>query len=162
METEAPRIGLGTDLHVLEAGRPCVLGGVAIPSDLGPRGHSDGDAILHALTDALLGAAGLDDLGSLFPDTDPAYRDAPSARFVEAAMQKLSEASLRPLSVDIVASCDRPKLAPHRPAIRASLAKLLGLPIDRVNVKGKTLEGTGTGDASISVTVVALVGHVRG
>lgn len=138
---DAPRVGLGWDRHRLEPGRPCVLGGVRLECPVGPVGHSDGDAVLHALTDALLGAAGLDDLGTLFPDTDPAWRDADSRRFLRAALALLAARGLRPVSVDLVVVTDRPRLAPHRAAIRAALAAELALPLDRVNLKGKTSEG---------------------
>ncbi|MBC8330098.1 MAG: 2-C-methyl-D-erythritol 2,4-cyclodiphosphate synthase [Planctomycetes bacterium] len=152
----APRVGLGWDRHRLEPGRRCVLGGVEIASELGPAGHSDGDAVLHALTDALLGAAGLDDLGSLFPDHDPAWKDADSTTFLREALRRLAGLGLRPLSADLVVVCDRPRLAPARQAVRGSLAGLLGLPLDRVNLKGKTTEG---GDAGrIDVQAVVLVG----
>ncbi len=152
----APRIGLGWDRHRLEAGRPCRLGGVDLDCPVGPAGHSDGDAVLHALTDALLGAAGLDDLGSLFPDTDPAWKDADSAAFLTEALRQLGERGLRPLSADLVVICDRPKIAPARPRIRAALAALLDLPLDRVNLKGKTTEG---GDGGrVDVQAVVLVG----
>ncbi len=152
----APRIGLGWDRHRLEQGRPCVLGGVRLDSALGPAGHSDGDAVLHALTDALLGAAGLDDLGTLFPDTDPSWKDADSGQFLTEALRRLEDRDLRPLSVDLVLICDQPKIAPARAAIRRSLAERLRLPLDRVNLKGKTTEG-GRADR-IDVQAVVLVG----
>lgn len=155
---EAPRIGLGWDRHALVAGRPCILGGLELPGELGPAGHSDGDALLHALVDALLGAAGLDDLGSLFPDTDPAWKDAPSTRFLDEAMARLRAAGLRPWSVDLVVVCDRPKLAPHRAAMREALAARLELPVDRVNLKGKTTEGGAASTPAVEVHAVALVG----
>ncbi len=156
MNQDAPRIGIGTDLHRLLEGRPCVLGGVSIESPVGPHGHSDGDAILHAVTDALLGAAGLDDLGSLFSDTDPANKDADSTGFVNEAMRLLRAKQLAPVSLDLVVHCDRPKIAPHRAAIRKKLAELLALEVDRVNLKGKTLEGTASSEA-ISVTAIVLL-----
>lgn len=136
-----PRIGLGWDRHRLEPGRPCVLGGVRLECTVGPAGHSDGDAVLHALTDALLGAAGLDDLGTLFPDTDPAWRGADSRRFLRDALERLAARGLRPVSADLVVVTEYPRISPHRAAIRAALAAELGLPVDRVNLKGKTTEG---------------------
>lgn len=138
---DIPRIGLGWDRHRLVAGRPCTLGGLDFESTTGPDGHSDGDALLHALCDALLGAAGLDDLGTMFPDTDPLWRDAPSRVFVEAAIAALAERKLRVWSADLVVICDHPKLSPRRTELRAHLAAMLDLPSDRVNVKGKTTEG---------------------
>jgi len=141
VNSDAPRVGLGWDRHRLEAGRPCMLGGLRFECDRGPAGHSDGDALLHALCDALLGAAGLDDLGTMFPDTDPLWRDAPSRVFVEAATAALQTRGLRVLSADLVVVCDAPRLSPRRAELRDALAILLDLPADRVNVKGKTTEG---------------------
>jgi len=151
------RIGMGWDRHRLEAGRPCMLGGVLIPHPSGPAGHSDGDAVLHALADAVLGAAGLDDLGTLFPDTDPRWRGAPSSEFLRAAVAAARERGLRPASADVVVIADAPKLGPHRAALRASLAGLLGLPAARVNVKGKTTE-LGQADRIEAYAVVLLSG----
>jgi len=131
---------MGWDRHRMEPGRRCVLGGVEIASARGPVGHSDGDALLHALTDAVLGGAGLDDLGTQFPDTDPKWQGADSARFLAEAVSLAAARGLRPISADAVLVADAPRLAPHRAAIRARLAELLGLPVDRVNLKGKTTE----------------------
>jgi 2-C-methyl-D-erythritol 4-phosphate cytidylyltransferase/2-C-methyl-D-erythritol 2,4-cyclodiphosphate synthase len=158
--TSLPRIGLGIDLHRLERGRRCVLGGVAIDSDVGPVGHSDGDAILHALADALLGAAGEPDLGTLFSDQDPKNAGRDSADFLRQALARVRAKNLRVLSIDVVVEAERPKLKPHRDAIRARLAALCGdLPLDRVNVKGKTGEGLdaiGRGEALRATAVVLL------
>jgi 2-C-methyl-D-erythritol 2,4-cyclodiphosphate synthase len=137
------RIGLGIDLHRLAKGRPCVLAGVAIDSEVGPLGHSDGDAVLHALCDACLGAAGLDDLGTLFPDRDPANAGRPSSEFCAEVRRRVLAAGFRVASLDVVVETERPKLAPHRAAMRARLAELFELPLHRVNVKGKTGEGVG-------------------
>ena len=156
---DTPRIGLGIDLHRLERGLPCVLGGVTLPGDLGPSGHSDGDAILHAVCDACLGAAGLDDLGSLFSDKDPKNAGRDSREFCVETMRRVTSEGLRVASLDVVVECERPKLAPHRATIRASLADLFGLDSARVNVKGKTGEGLdaiGRGEA-IRATAVALL-----
>ena len=152
-----PRIGIGTDRHRLVDDRPCVLGGIEIDCPVGPHGHSDGDAILHALCDALLGAAGLDDLGTLFPDIDPKWKGVSSVVLLRNVMKHLADAQLIALSVDIVVCCDRPKLGPHRSAIRAQLSEWLELPIDRVNVKGKTREGYGGKVESVDVTAVVLL-----
>lgn len=151
------RIGFGWDRHLLEAGRPCVLGGLTIPHPSGPRGHSDGDVVLHALADAVLGAAGLDDLGTLFPDTDPRWRGASSSDFLRAAVAEALQQGLRPVSADVVVIADAPKLGPHRAALRASLGQLLGLPTARVNVKGKTTE-LGQSDRIEAYAVVLLSG----
>lgn len=156
---QTPRIGLGSDRHALVAGRPCVLGGVLFDdSPIGPLGHSDADAILHALTDALLGAAGLDDLGTLFPDHDPRWSGADSSELLRAALELVNQAGLRCWSCDIVAVCMEPKIGPRRSLIRKHLAALLSLPTDRVNLKGKTPEGNETGPAAIEVTAVVLLG----
>lgn len=153
---EVPRIGLGWDRHRLQVGRPCVLAGVPLESPVGPVGHSDGDAVLHALADALLGGAGADDLGTLFPDQDPRWRGTASSFFLRAALERVAAAGLRVVSADVVVVCDRPRLAPHRPALRASLARLLDLPAGQVNVKGKSREGEGGGEW-IEATAVALL-----
>ena len=156
---QAPRIGLGIDVHRLERGRRCVLGGVEIACEVGPVGHSDGDAILHAACDACLGAAGQPDLGSLFSDRDPQNKGRASADFCAETMRRLGAAGLRVASLDVVVETERPKVAPHREAIRRELARLFALPFERVNVKGKTGEGVGDIGAggALRATVVALL-----
>ncbi len=154
-----PRIGLGIDVHRLAAGRPCILGGIRIDSPLGLDAVSDGDAVLHAATDAVLGAAGLDDLGTLFPETDPANQGRDSAHFCTKAMELVRQQGLRVVSLDVVVETEVPKLRPHRQAIRTNLARLFDVPADRVNIKGKTAEGL---DAigqrlALRATVVALL-----
>lgn len=153
------RVGIGFDVHRLVSGRPCVLGGVVLPHDKGPLGHSDGDAVLHAIGDALLGAAGLDDLGTLFPDADPRWKDAPSARLVREVVERLRAAGWRPVNVDVVIATEGPRIAPHRAELRASIAGLLGLAADAVNVKGKSLEGLGAlaGGTGVAVQAVCLI-----
>ncbi len=154
------RIGLGLDTHRLQEGRECLLGGVPIPSPVGPVGHSDGDAILHAACDAVLGAAGLDDLGSLFSDQAAENKDRNSEEFCVIAMQRIQEKGFRVLSMDIVLEAERPKLAPHRKAIRTNLARIFQLPTDAVNVRGKTaekLDSIGQGLA-LKATAVVLLG----
>ncbi|MCP5022403.1 MAG: 2-C-methyl-D-erythritol 2,4-cyclodiphosphate synthase [bacterium] len=154
-----PRIGLGFDLHRLEEGRPCRLGGITLDHPTGPAGHSDGDAVLHAITDALLGAAGLDDIGTLFPDTDAANKDKDSAVFIQAAVDAIQKEGYRIGNVDIVIATEGPRIAPNRPAMRARLAELLGIPTNAVNVKGKTLEGMGAlaKGAGVAVQAVCLL-----
>ncbi len=137
------RVGLGFDVHRLVPGRPCVLGGIPIPHETGPQGHSDGDAVLHAIADALLGAAGLDDLGTLFADTDPRWKDADSARLLVEVLARVRERDYAIVNVDVVIATEGPRIAPHRAAMRARIAELLGVSADAVNVKGKTLEGLG-------------------
>ena len=135
------RIGLGRDLHRLVAGRRFLLGGVELPSPVGELGHSDGDALVHALIDALLGAARLGDIGELFPPRDAAWQDADSLELLAIAFDRVKAAGWSVVNIDAVVTSEGPKLLPHRAAIRASLAAALELPIDAVFVKGKTNEG---------------------
>ncbi len=135
------RIGIGYDVHRLVPGRPLKLGGVTIPCERGLLGHSDADAVLHALCDALLGAVGQPDIGELFPDNDPRWKDADSRRFVEAALQRVSDAGYRVANVDLVIHAQQPRLGPHKEQIRAAVARLVGVPLDAVGVKATTNEG---------------------
>jgi len=151
------RIGLGFDVHRLVPGRPCRLGGVTFDYPDGPSGHSDGDAVLHAVADALLGAAGLDDLGSLFPDTDPEWKGADSAALLEESVRRLTEAGWRPVNLDIVIATEGPRIAPRRAELRERIGALVGLAPDAVNVKGKTLEGLGALADGRGVAVQAVV-----
>lgn len=163
------RVGLGWDLHRLEPlqptgqGRPLVIGGVPLDHDLGPAGHSDGDALLHALTDALLGAIGGPDIGEVFPDTDPRWEGADSADFVADALGRVHDAGWRVVNTDAVVVLERPKLAPHKRAIRENMARLLDLPTDRVNVKGKTHERIGPlGEGrAVEAQVVVLIARAE-
>lgn len=144
------RVGIGYDLHRTDTSRPLVLGGVRIPSDRGLLGHSDADVVLHAICDALLGAVGAGDIGELFPDDDPAHRDADSRLFLRHVLNRVRAAGFRPANVDVIIHAERPKLSPHKPAIRASLCGLLDLPPDAVGVKATTNEGldaVGRGEA---------------
>jgi 2-C-methyl-D-erythritol 2,4-cyclodiphosphate synthase len=136
-------IGQGYDSHVFAAGRRLVLGGVEIPHDRGLLGHSDADVLTHAIIDALLGAAGLGDIGHHFPDTDERWRDADSIALLREVVGRLAEQGLAPVNVDATVVLQAPKLAPHRDAMRATLAGALGLPPARVNVKATTAEGMG-------------------
>ena len=120
-----------------------MLGGMEVPFEKGPVGHSDGDVLSHALCDALLGAAGLGDIGTHFPDTDPKWKGASSLIFLEHARRLLDERGMRINHVDAVVICERPKLVPHFPAMRAALAKSLGISEQQINLKAKTNEGTG-------------------
>jgi 2-C-methyl-D-erythritol 2,4-cyclodiphosphate synthase len=137
------RVGSGHDTHRLADGRPLVLGGVRFDYPRGPIGHSDADVVLHAVADALLGAAALGDIGDLFPDTDPAYRGADSAIFVREALAKLTAGGWRVVNVDVTVFAQEPKLGPGKTAIRANLAGLLGVAMDAVSVKAKTGEQVG-------------------
>ncbi len=135
------RIGLGYDIHRTIAGRPLVLANITIPHEKGLDGHSDADVVIHALIDALTGAAGLPDVGQMFPNTDPKYRGIDSAEFLKATMAALAPTGWRLVNADIVVLAQRPKLSPHKPAMVARLAELLGVRPDQVNIKGKTGEG---------------------
>ena len=137
------RVGSGHDTHRLVEGRPLVLGGVRIDHPKGLHGHSDADAVLHAVNDALLGAAGLGDIGDAYPDTDPQWSGADSRVFLAGALERLGRLGWRPVNVDVTVFAQEPKLGPVKAAIRASLAGLLGLPADAVNVKAKTGERVG-------------------
>lgn len=137
------RIGQGYDVHQLVEGRPLILGGVTIPHSKGLLGHSDADALLHAITDALLGAAALGDIGKLFPDTAAEHKDADSRRLLREAYQAVQRAGWRVVNVDSTVIAQQPKLRPHIDAMRANIAADLGLPLECVNIKGKTNEKLG-------------------
>jgi 2-C-methyl-D-erythritol 2,4-cyclodiphosphate synthase len=137
------RVGVGYDSHRFAPGRPLKLGGVLIPSDVGLLGHSDADAICHAVTDAILGAAGLGDIGEMFPDTDPANKDRDSIKMLEAAVKQIATAGYRVNQVDVSVVAESPRIAPHREKIRARLASALGIDSASVSVKGKSNEGMG-------------------
>ena len=139
----ALRIGQGFDVHVLVAGRKLILGGVDIPHHLGLLGHSDADALLHAITDAILGAAGLGDIGRLFPDTDAAYAGADSRVLLREAMRRVREAGWQVVNVDATIIAQQPKISPHAPTMVANIAADLGVDVACVNVKGKTCEKLG-------------------
>jgi 2-C-methyl-D-erythritol 4-phosphate cytidylyltransferase/2-C-methyl-D-erythritol 2,4-cyclodiphosphate synthase len=139
---QAPtRIGLGYDSHRFAEGRELILGGVRVPFDRGLAGHSDADAVSHAITDALLGALNLGDIGQLFPDTDPRWRDADSLMMLKAAVGRVHAAGYRVGNVDVVVVCERPKIGPHADAMRAALGAVLDVPPDAISIKGKTNEG---------------------
>jgi 2-C-methyl-D-erythritol 2,4-cyclodiphosphate synthase len=137
------RVGIGHDTHRLEAGLPLVLGGVRVDYPRGLAGHSDGDVVLHAVTDALLGAAGLGDIGDAYPDTDPRYRGADSALFVRETCDRLRRAGWRVMNLDVIVFAQEPKLGPLKAEIRRRLAELVALEVVAVNVKAKTGEGVG-------------------
>jgi 2-C-methyl-D-erythritol 2,4-cyclodiphosphate synthase len=152
------RVGIGHDTHRLAAGRPLILGGVRIEHDRGLAGHSDADVVLHALTDALLGAAGLGDIGDAYPDTEPKWKDADSRLFLRETLTRLNQEGWRPVNVDVIVFAQEPKLGPVKAAIRTSLAGLLGLGADAVNVKAKTGEHVGhIGRAEAIACMVAVL-----
>ena len=134
------RIGLGYDLHRTIAGRPLVLANVMIPHDMGLDGHSDADVVLHALIDAITGAAGLPDVGQMFPNTDPKYKGIDSGELLKATMDKFAATGWKIVNADIIVMAQRPKLSPHKPAMIARLSELLRVNPDQVNIKGKTGE----------------------
>jgi 2-C-methyl-D-erythritol 2,4-cyclodiphosphate synthase len=155
------RSGIGYDLHRLAAGRKLMIGGVEVPFDKGSVGHSDGDVLCHALCDALLGAAGLGDIGTHFPDTDPKWKGAASLVFLERTRKLLDGRGLRICHLDAVVICERPKLGPHFPAMQAAIAGALGIAGEQINLKAKTNEGTGEigrGEAIAAHTIATLEG----
>jgi 2-C-methyl-D-erythritol 2,4-cyclodiphosphate synthase len=144
------RTGIGYDLHRIAKGRPLVLGGVRVPCEFGLAGHSDADVVLHALCDALLGAAGLGDIGELFPDTDTQYKDADSRGFVADVLARVRAAGYSICNVDVIIHAERPRLSEHKARIRTSLAGLLELPPEALGVKATSNEGVdavGRGEA---------------
>lgn len=154
------RIGFGYDSHRFAEGRRLVLGGVEFPGEPGLEGHSDADALLHAVIDALLGAAALGDIGSHFPDDDPKWRDADSAMMLKAVVAELASAGFSVGNIDATVVCERPKLSPKIGAIRERLAELLAIPVSAVSVKGKTNErmdavGAGAGLVAYAVALVS-------
>lgn len=151
------RVGLGYDLHRLEEGRPLVLGGVTIPYAFGLAGHSDADVLAHAVTDAILGAVNLGNIGMLFPDTDPANKDLDSMIFLREAMKRLGEAGYALVNVDTVIVAQRPKLNPYTARMAARLAAEMGLPEDAVSVKPKTNEHMGPEGRGEAISAQAVV-----
>jgi 2-C-methyl-D-erythritol 2,4-cyclodiphosphate synthase len=153
------RVGIGHDTHRLAEGRPLLLGGVRVEHSQGLVGHSDADVVLHALTDALLGAAGLGDIGDAYPDNDPAWHNADSALFLKETLARLQKRGFGVVNVDVIIFAQEPKLGPVKQAIRTNLARLLSLKPDEVNVKAKTGERVGhIGRAeAIGCQVVALI-----
>ena len=137
------RVGVGYDVHRFEAGRKLVLGGVEIPHERGLAGHSDADVLIHAVIDALLGAAALGDIGAHFPDTDEAYRGADSRELLARVVALLEERGMKPGNVDSVVVAQRPKLAPHVRKMREVVSSILGIPPERVGIKATTGEGLG-------------------
>lgn len=156
------RVGLGYDIHALVAGRPLILGGVAIPFDKGLLGHSDADVLAHAVADALLGAAALGDIGRLFPDTDPAFKGADSLKLLAEVTRRVKAAGFRVVNVDATVVAQRPKLSPYNQAMREGLAKAMSIDVQAVSVKATTNEGFGAEgrEEAISCQAVALLEEV--
>ena len=156
------RIGQGFDVHALVPGRKLIIGGVDIPYEKGLDGHSDADVLLHAITDALLGAAGLGDIGRHFPDTDPAYKGADSLQLLQQAMNLLSERRWQVSNLDATIIAQAPRMAPHTPAMKKNIARVLGVQEDLVNIKAKTTErlgftGRGEGIAAEAVVLITAI-----
>jgi 2-C-methyl-D-erythritol 2,4-cyclodiphosphate synthase len=157
------RIGHGYDSHRFGSDRPLILGGVEIPSDVGLSGHSDADAVAHAVTDAILGAAGLGDIGGHFPDTEPAWRDADSLGLLGRAVHLLEGENYQVVNVDVTVIAERPRIGPHAAQMRERLAGVLGIAPGHVSVKGKSNEGMGWIGRSegIAVFAVALIDRIE-
>ncbi len=154
--------GIGYDLHRLVEGRKLMIGGIEVPFDKGSEGHSDGDVLCHALCDALLGAAGLGDIGTHFPDADPKWKGASSLIFLEHTRKLLSDRKFRIVHLDAIVVCERPKLGPHFQKMREALAKSLGITSLEINLKAKTNEGVdavGRGEAIAAHAVATLSQH---
>lgn len=156
------RIGQGVDVHRLVAGRPCVLAGVTIPSEVGPEGHSDADVVLHAVTDALLGATGRGDIGTYFPNTDERWRGADSALLLRTVYDEIRAAGWRVVNVDLSIIAEVPKITPHVPRMKESLAGLLGVTHDAVGVKATTMERLGAIGRAEGILVFAVALLQRG
>lgn len=155
------RIGEGFDVHALVPGRKLIIGGVEIAHDKGLLGHSDADVLLHTITDALLGAAGLGDIGELFPDSDARFKGADSAQLLEVAYARVQTAGYALVNIDCTVIAERPKLGAHKTAIRENIARILKADVTQVNVKAKTTEKLGfTGrEEGIAAKAVALLSH---
>ncbi len=151
------RTGIGTDIHIVAEERRLMLGGVYIPDTDGLYGHSDGDVALHALVDALLGAGGMGDIGTLFPDTDPQWRDADSKEFLLIVKEKLEEKRWQIVNIDLIIHAEEPHLGPFKGQIKRCIASLLGVDFTAVNVKAKTNEGLGDIGAGEAIAATAIV-----
>ncbi len=156
------RVGIGYDLHRLEPGRPLILGGVEVPFDKGLAGHSDGDALAHAITDALLGAAALGNIGQHFPDTDPAYKNADSMELLRKASELVRDRGYTIGNLDANIIAQQPKLNPHLDAMRTRLSEVLGIEIGRISVKAKTNELVGPEGRGEAMSTQAIVLLERG
>ncbi len=152
------RIGYGWDSHEFKPGIPLKIGGVTLPHDQGLGGHSDGDVLLHAITDALLGSIAGPDIGALFPPSDPQWKNADSAVFLREALQRVKSAGYELMNLDSTLILSAPKIASHADAVRQRVAELCGIPADCVGIKAKTPEGMGTENAAIASAVVLLKG----
>jgi 2-C-methyl-D-erythritol 2,4-cyclodiphosphate synthase len=150
------RVGIGYDSHRLVEGRPFILGGQRIPFDKGLLGHSDADAVAHAVTDAILGAAGAGDMGALFPDTDPRWKDADSLKMLRMACEHIAQLGFHPLGADVTIICEKPRLGVYKQAMAQAIAGELGVPPDAVGIKAKSNEGMGFVGRGEGVAVMAV------
>ena len=153
------RSGIGFDVHKLVEGRKCIIGGVDIPYEKGLLGHSDADVLLHAISDALLGAAGLGDIGTYVPDTDPSFKGADSLELLRKVGEEVKKAGYEIVNIDSIVMCERPKVNPHKDQMKANIARVLGLDVTQIGIKGTTTEklgftGRGEGIASQAVAMV--------
>lgn len=155
-QKEMFKIGLGKDIHALVFGRPFILGGIEIPFEKGEEGYSDGDVLIHAIIDALLGACALGDIGELFPPGDPKWKDADSRELLKLSWKMVKDDGWRLVNLDCVVSCENPKILPFREEIRTSLAKILGIGSEAIFVKGKTAEGLGPIGKGEAIEALAL------
>jgi len=152
------RVGIGYDIHRLAEGRRLVIGGIEIPFSKGLIGHSDADVVLHAVIDALLGAAGLPDIGDLFPDTDDRFKNADSKELTIDVMRRVSERNFAPVNIDVIVHAEAPKLSPYKARMAESIATLTRLSAERVSVKAKTNEGLGPIGCADAIACTAIVG----
>jgi 2-C-methyl-D-erythritol 2,4-cyclodiphosphate synthase len=153
------RTGIGTDIHIVAEGRKLMLGGIHVPNADGLFGHSDGDVVLHAIIDSLLGAAAMGDIGSLFPDTDPKFKDADSRELLRDVKQRIEDQRWQIVNIDLTIHIEEPKLGPLKTQMKRAIASLLGIDFNAVNVKAKTNEGLGEIGAgkAIAATAIALL-----
>ena len=151
------RVGFGFDSHEFVKGKKLILGGVEIPYEYGLKGHSDGDALLHAITDAILGALGERDIGEIFSDRDPRWKDADSEIFLREALRIMKEKGFRISNLDCVIITDKPKIAPYKEQIKENLSKLLEIPKERISIKGKRREGFCEGDGLVCMCTLLLI-----
>jgi len=158
----AARVGIGYDSHRFTPGGPLILGGTSIPVEFSLAGHSDGDAVAHAVTDAILGAAALEDIGAMFPDTDDELRGANSMDLLRAAVRRVREAGFRIVNADVVIVTETPKVAPYRDAMRSALAEALGIPLADVSLKGKSNERMGWVGRGEGLACLATASVTRG
>lgn len=161
MEKTVYRSGIGFDVHRLVEGRKCIIGGVDIPHEKGLLGHSDADVLLHAISDALLGASGLGDIGTYFPDNDPSFKDIDSLVLLRRVKEEVEKAGAQIINVDAIVICERPKITPHREQMKENIARALGIKKSQVGVKATTTEklgfpGRGEGIAAEAIATVQM------